>query len=120
MREVTEKMRQKLENGEEESIEEGDDSDKAEYGSRGPSSPDLDEMADLGFGRANPSQHETAFLEVAEKEVKRKKKLKKKLVSNIYHQVETESAKKRRYSENEIIETTPEKSTNAKRIKKTQ
>ena len=78
MREVTEKMRQKLENGEEESIEEGDDSDKAEYGSRGPSSPDLDEMADLGFGRANPSQHETAFLEVAEKEVKRKKKFKKK------------------------------------------
>ena len=64
-------MTARLANGEEESFEEGGDSDRAYCGV--PSSPDLDKMADLGFGQPSPSQHETAFVEGGQKEVKRKK-----------------------------------------------
>ena len=70
MREVMERMSSRLANGGEESSEEGGDSDRADAGA--PSSPDLDEQADLGFGHASPSQHETAFVERGQKEVKRK------------------------------------------------
>ena len=70
MKEVIGKMQGRIEKiAEEENIEEGDEgkSVEAETEERVVSSPDVDEMADFGFGQL--TQHDTAFIKASRKQV---------------------------------------------------
>ena len=69
MKNVIEKMGGRMASiGEEENMDEGDEEKRveSENGDGGVSSPDMDDMADIGFHQ--PSQHDTAFHKESQKQ----------------------------------------------------